>query len=714
MTSTKRFSTFEGVFTPTFLSILGVVMYLRLGWVVGQVGLMGALVIIGLSNMVTLLTGLSISSITTNVRIGAGGAYALISKSLGLEVGGAIGIPLYLSQAISVAFYITGFTECWVWVFPQHNFILVSLILWLALLIISYLSAKLAFRLQYVVMVVIGLSLVSVFSKVHVPSQGIDLWHGMREVPFWGVFAIFFPAVTGILAGVSMSGELTEPERSIPRGALSAIVITAVIYFFLAVWFSRVGASSELVSNTTIIIDKARWKSFVIAGIMGATLSSALSMLVAAPRTLFALSRHRIVPLARFFNHMSPKGEPTPAILLTALISLVTLSLGTLNSIASVLTMFFLITYGTLNVAVFIEKGIGLVSFRPTFKIPLIFSFAGGLGCFYAMFLIDQFFSLIAIAATIGIYLFLLRRQTPKNWPDVRKGLFIFIGEQALKIARRLPYHPKIWKPNLLIPVGTPKEWTGLVDFIRAIAYPSGRVEFLKIMEESGAQGLDEAASRKKCLEELALLSKPLCEEGILSSPIAVASCDLLQGASIVMETLKGSILPPNVFFVKIGETHEKDQMVRQLIEKAVIHDMGVMVLAYHPKIGFGQKSAINLWIRQGSPNVDLAVLTALQLEKNWDDSHIRLLQTVCQESEKAQSLDYLSRLKRIMRLPADVDTCVLVGSFEEQLAGAPVADINIFGMAQTCDLSWLKRIAEKVNTSVLLLRDSKQEDAIV
>ena len=173
--NSKRFSTFEGVFTPTLLSILGVIMYLRLGWVVGQAGLGGALLIIVISNLITICTGLSIASITTNMRVGAGGAYSIISKSLGLEVGGAIGIPLYLSQALSVAFYITGFSECWVAVFPAHSFILVSLAAWLLLLAISYTSARLAFRLQYLIMAIIALSLVSVF-------LGIYIWRLPREL----------------------------------------------------------------------------------------------------------------------------------------------------------------------------------------------------------------------------------------------------------------------------------------------------------------------------------------------------------------------------------------------------------------------------------------------------------------------------------------------------------------------------------------------------
>jgi len=190
--STKRFGTLEGVFTPCLLSILGVIMYLRLGWVVGNAGLTGALIIICFANLITLATALSMSSIVSNIRIGTGGAYSIIKNSLGMEAGGAIGFPLYIAQAVSVAFYIAGFSECWLFVFPGHSALLVSLIVWFFLLMITYSSAKVAFRVQYLIVGLIGLSLVSILS-----GEGIVLTDAFLQEPlpvenFWGGFCCFF------------------------------------------------------------------------------------------------------------------------------------------------------------------------------------------------------------------------------------------------------------------------------------------------------------------------------------------------------------------------------------------------------------------------------------------------------------------------------------------------------------------------------------------
>jgi len=267
--STKRFSTFEGVFTPCILSILGVIMYLRLGFVVGNIGLGGALSIIVLANLITLATALSMSSVVTNIRIGTGGAYSIIAKSLGLEVGGAIGIPLYISQAISIAFYVTGFAECWYFIFPQHDVLTVSLTVWFLLLIVSYASTKLAFRIQYIVMAFIAASIVSVFFGKGQAVETVTLWDQFSAENFWAMFAIFFPAVTGILAGASMSGELKDPKVSIPKGTLWAIGVSFCIYVTLAVWLAVQVPLDGLRTNTQIIIDLGRWQWLVIAGIMG-------------------------------------------------------------------------------------------------------------------------------------------------------------------------------------------------------------------------------------------------------------------------------------------------------------------------------------------------------------------------------------------------------------------------------------------------------------
>mgnify|MGYP006252320391 FL=1 len=198
-----KFGTFQGVFTPALLTILGVIMYLREGWVVGNAGLLGAIGIIMLACTITFFTALSMSSITTNIRIGAGGAFSIIAQSLGLEAGGAIGIPLYFSQALAVAMYVFGFREGWCWIFPEHPTLIVDLLTFLLVFIIVNISTDFAFKIQYFIMAVIIGSLISIVGSLFVQELNYNIeWFGKYPgspednfssgSSFWLVFAVYF------------------------------------------------------------------------------------------------------------------------------------------------------------------------------------------------------------------------------------------------------------------------------------------------------------------------------------------------------------------------------------------------------------------------------------------------------------------------------------------------------------------------------------------
>jgi len=714
--SIRKFSTFEGVFTPSLLSILGVIMYLRLGWVVGQTGLNRALLIIFVANLITIATALSMSSVVTNIRIGTGGAYSIITKSLGIEVGGAIGLPLYLSQAISVAFYITGFTETWVSVFPGHAAVLVSVIVWLALLIISYVSARLAFRLQYIIMVIIFLSLVSIFWGVADVEAPLQFGNGLRQVSFWSTFAIFFPAVTGLLAGASMSGELKDPRSSIPKGTLAAIGVSLVIYVSLAIWLGQHVSAARLVANPSILIDLGRWKSLVVAGIMGATLSSALSMFVGAPRVLNALAGHAVVPFSGVFLRLNKKGEPTAAILMTALLALMTLLLGTLNSVAGLLTIFFLITYGMINISVFIEQSIGIISFRPSFRIPRLISFIGGAGCLAVMFLINWLFSLVAIIVIIGVYIHLLRREVKFYSPDIRSGMLSFLAEKFAWTASRLPYYPKIWKPNLILPVQDFGLLQQSLPIVRAVVFPAGRLFcFSTDIEILPKQALpwraQESRAKDRTKQKMEMILQPLKAEDLFIETSVVESRDSETACRSVIQVATDRFFPPNTLFYMLGEDPHSDPNALPILQEGIRSGLGIVILKLYGTLKTDSGRIINLWIRRQSPNVDLSVLMSLQLMRNWE-SRLRIVQAVAEEAEIPAAREYLQRLKTFMRLPAEIEIHMMIGGFRSVLPRIPQADMNIFGMPRVPDLAFIQEISKTLKTTVLFLRDSEHESA--
>ncbi len=699
----KKFGTFGGVFTPDVLTILGVIMYLRLGWVVGNAGFLGAVAIILLAKSVTICTGLSMSSITTNIKIGAGGAYSIISKSLGLEAGGSIGIPFYISLTLSAALYIIGFTEGWLRIFPGQNPLLISSLAWISLLIISTISTHFAIKVQYVIMTIIGLSLISFFLTPSTPAEDFILIGSFKDANFWQVFAIFFPAVTGIMAGANLSGDLKNPRRAIPLGTLSSIAVTMLIYIAIAFIAAKFSTAWELRSNQMIMVDKALWGPIVIAGIMGATLSSALGSMVGAPRVLQALAEQKTIPFNRFFSRKTRLNEPRNAIIFTGIAIEVTLILGNLDFLASLITMFFLITYGMLNLVVFIQQSMNIISFRPTFKVPRFVPLLGALGCLAIMFLINPVFSLVAIVSIISLYFWLERRGLSSKWGDIRGGLFLVLAERASRISMKYPRHQVTWKPDLLVPIDNPKIWSGPLLFIRSITYPSGSIFTFTVRNRN-------VRSIQNDLDELVL---PLKEEDIQISSTVIQDPDFLHGASLVMQTLKASPFRPNVLFLTLGSDKKKDGIIEKLVKEAAKNDLGIAILRQHPRIAFGMQKTVNIWLRDKSPNWHLAMLLTLQLQLNWEGS-INLVTVSRDKSLERKMYNFLDRLSNQARLPSMTNFFVLTGSFMQTLSSAPRADINIFGLAETLSFDFMRQSVEITKSSCLFVKDSGQESALV
>ncbi len=719
----KTFGTFSGVFTPTLLTILGVIMYLREGWVVGNAGLLGAWLIILMAFMITGCTGLSMSSITTNIRIGAGGAFSIISQSLGLEIGGSIGIPLYLSQALAVAMYIFGFREGWRWLFPNHPAIVIDLLVFISLFVIAYISAGLAFRVQYIIMAILGASLVSVAVAAANGSMQhpITWWgtfpgapeDGFPGTSFWTVFAVFFPAATGIMAGANMSGELENPRRSIPVGTMSAIGVSFVIYVSLAYWLARSASMEELASNYTIMIDRAAWGPAVLGGLLGATFSSALASLVGAPRVLQALGEHSILPGSGWFAQRSKTGEPRNAMWVTGVIVFGALMLRNLNAIAPLITMFFLITYAMINVVVLIEQSLGLVSFRPLFQIPRAVPLIGAAGCLFAMFIINPTFSLVAVAVVVVFYGILLRRHLVAPFGDVRSGLFAALAEWAAKKVTDLPASPeRSWKPNLLIPVEDPRELRGTFRFIHSITYPKGSVKLMGLATGSEENPLSDRLSR---------LTQAFREEGVFASWSVVDAGRFGPGVVAGMQALGSAFFRPNIIFLTMPDSSEREADLQLVISRARENRIGVMLFAEHPKAKLGRQRVINLWVRDQSPdwrlsmhlsNLDLAILTAYKLKRNWK-AQLNLITVVRDPDQMANAEEYLSRIVDLARIPGDADVYVVNRDFNSYVPDAPPADLNVFGLPDEPDFNFICRMVDETRASCVFVRDSGEESAL-
>jgi len=698
----KKLGTFGGVFTPDVLTILGVIMYLRLGWVVGNAGFLGALLIIVLAKSITVCTALSMASITTNIKIGAGGAYSIISKSLGLEAGGSIGIPFYVSQTLSAALYIVGFAEGWLFLFPAHNPLLVGIVVWVVLLIISSISANFAIKTQYVIIVIIGLSIISFLLTPTPLINNPALIGSFKDASFWQVFAIFFPAVTGIMAGANLSGDLKDPRKSIPIGTLSAIGVTFIIYAGLAYILSAHISPEELRANEMVMVDNALFGKLIILGILAATFSSALGSMIGSPRILQALAAEKTIPFSKFFQKKNKRNEPFNANLITGLLILIALLLGDLNALAALITMFFLITYGMLNLVVFIQQSMKIISFRPTFKIPRFVPFIGAIGSIAIMLLINPIFSIVALLIIISIYIWLTKQGLTTKKGDLRGGMFVVLAEKATRIAAKFPRTHIAWKPDILLPIEEPKIWAASLLFIKSIVYPSGSIYAFSI----------KSSEIEETKEALKNLIAPLEESKILVNSAVLEDYDFIHGAKLVMQTLAGGTLRPNMLFLTLGHDKNKDIIIKELITEAKKNELGIVILRQHQRTAFGLQKDINIWLRDKSPNWHLAVLLGLQLHLNWAGK-INLLTVAENEERKIFLYKFLNRLGDLTRLPAMTEFHVMTGDFKEVLTKAPRADINIFGLSENIPYDFIREAPELANSSCLFVRDSGKESAV-
>ena len=721
--SKRRFGTFGGVFTPTLLTILGVIMYLREGWVIGNAGLLGGFLIILLAYVITICTALSMSSVTSNIRIGAGGAYAIISQSLGLEVGGSLGIPRYISQALAITLYIFGFREAWLWVFPTHSGFLVDLTVLLALWGIAYKSADLAIRVQYLVMAVIGASLVSIGVAAFTGSMQYDisevgLWGSFPGAPetdfrgtsFWVVFAVFFPAATGIMAGANMSGELKDPRRSIATGTLAAIGVSLVVYLLLGYWVARSATPQELVENYYVMVDKAYWGPAVIAGIFGATFSSALASMVGAARIMQAMGEHRVVPQSKWVGHLTRRGEPRNAMLLTGGIVFLSMLLRDLNAIAPLITIFFLLTYAMLNVVVLIEQNLSLISFRPLLRIPRLVPVIGLAGSAFAMFIINPTISLVSVAVVVGFYYFLAQRKIDAPFEDVRSGLFMAFSEWAAKKTLALPTkQERAWKPSLLIPVENTRPMKHVFPLVESIVQSKGMVKLFGIRHADNRETLDPALSS---------LAEAYRERGVFCAYTILDDDSFAHGLISGMQVLRGGFFKPNILFLRVPEEPQHEEECHLLLHEAVSLDMGALIFARHRQDTLGQHQGINIWVRDRSPdwklswdvgNLNLSVLTGYTLSRAWG-TPMRILTVIRSESDRPAATNFMERLVDLARLP-NTEVIVKRGDFLNAVPTSPPADLHLFGLSNTPQFNLMRTMVERAGVSCLFVRDSGREN---
>lgn len=682
---TNGLGTFGGVFTPSILTILGVIMYLRFGWVVGNVGLLGTLIIVTLATSITFLTGLSIASIATDQKVKTGGAYYMISRSLGIESGGAIGISLYFAQALSVALYTVGFAESLsdIELFEGVDQKLIGIVTTILIAALALGSAKAAIRAQYVIMVGIVISLICLIFGSPIETAEVHEWGDVtpESHDFWTVFAVFFPAVTGIMAGVNMSGDLKDPKKSIPKGTFLAIGVGYLIYMGLPIILANRAETANLINDPLIMQKISFWGDSILIGVWGATLSSAVGSMLGAPRVLQALAKDNILPRFLKWTGKGAGNDDTPRLgtIFTLGVVLITVWLADLDQIAPILTMFFLTTYGVLNVAAGLERFLGSPSFRPTFRVHWVFSLVGALACLGVMLLIDTPATVVALLFVAGVFVWLKRRSLDASWGNIGRGVrMAILRANIMKLTE--DQDSKNWRPNPIVLAGSPAKRWHLIEFANTFTRKQGILSVASVMS-GGRINTEHLQNMQNSIQEFML------KKGVNGLVKVMHSEDRFVGAVNLINAYGLGTLVPNT--VILGESQSEEFRPDFCNMIARFYEMQRNVLIFHKaKEGkpFGNKKRIDVWWGglkgNGGFMMILAYLMVNSLE--WRQATVHIKMVVDSTNAVPKAKENLNDILDEIRIKAKTDVIPSNGRAFQQilLESSAQADLIFMGLA--------------------------------
>lgn len=652
-----KFGTFGGVFTPNVLTILGVIMFLRFGQITGQAGIAHAVVILVCAKLITSLTSVSLAAIATNTRVKGGGAYYLISRSLGVEFGGGIAFVFYIAQSVSVAMYVIGFAEAFVAVFPEiaSSQRLVASIANVAIFVTVLVGAGWAIKIQYLILLILAAALASFAGGAGAQFSADQLWLNFAPSYEPGassltMFALFFPAATGIMAGANMSGDLRDPGKSLPAGTFAAIGVTALVYLLLILLLGGSVNRETLISNSLVMTDIALWPSLIMAGVFAATLSSALGSMLGAPRILQAFARDRIFNSLRLLGRGSgTDDEPRRAIVLTAVVSQAAILLGDLNAIAPIITMFFMVTYGTLNLACFYESYSRNPSFRPRFKYShWTLALAGTIGCLVAMLLIDVVWAVASLVAMSALYWAIRRIGIRARWGDVRSGMAFERARRALLSLEHQPIHSKNWRPIVLALGATGSGRHHIVEYGYWLTAGRGVLTLGQVVSGAADDRLERSYQAERVLRQA------ISEEGIGAFPAVVVADDLLEGVKALLQCHGiGSIRPNTVLLGWSDEAEETERFAKILRIGARLQRNTLILKRETPREAWDvPRGEVHIWWH-GRRNGPLMLLLAHLLVQNeaFRRRRVRLIHVVPDEAGREHARQHLVELTERARI---------------------------------------------------------------
>jgi amino acid transporter len=681
------------VYLTAISTILGAILFLRFGYATGMLGLIGVIFIIILGHAITIPTALAISEISTNTRVEGGGEYFIISRSFGLKIGSTIGITLYISQAISVAFYIIAFTEAFEPLFDwwkrrfeyelPRQAISVPSLCFLSYIILKKGTGS-GMKVLYIVNVILILSLFFFFigkpvTEGETGNVVIDNMKFLNKDSFFVIFAICFPAFTGITAGVGLSGDLQNPGKSIPLGTMAG-TFTGLIVYLLIVWKLAVSAPADDLINSQLIMSKiAVWGAIIIPlGLAACTFSSAIGSIIVAPRTLQAIALDRSFPVKRlniFLEHGKGKTkEPINACIVTLLIAFVFVIMGNVNAVAGIISMFFLISYGSLCLISFLNHFGAPPSYRPRFKSKWYISLGGFLLSVWAMFRIDSLYTILSYAAIVVLYLIV------EHYNKDQKGLVNIFKGSIFQLNRRLQVYmqknhsgldDEEWRPAAICISQNSFEREKVLELMKWISHRHGFGTYFHYIE--GYYSKQTYLESRKILAQLIEQRErgdSLYIDTMISPSYTSAIAQVIQSPSI-------SGMENNMVIFEFDKN--KPEELGRILENINLVKSGDFDICIIGSSGFPvrYKNGIHVWTRSvDEKNTNLMILLGYIIlsHPNWSKSYIKIFNISAAGKEKETKKDLEERIAA-GRLPITLTNIEIVTFVENQTTGEAIKE---------------------------------------
>ncbi|MFZ1751726.1 MAG: amino acid permease [Saprospiraceae bacterium] len=696
------------VFLTAISTILGAVMFLRFGFAVGSVGFAGTLLIILIGHMVTIPTAMALAEIATNQKVEGGGEYFIISRSFGLNIGAAIGLALYLSQAISVAFYIIAFAESfeaikpWMestlgWsIYDNRVFSIPGLLILIALMVTK--GADMGVKALYVVVAILFLSLIFFLFGSTPYGMTFDQSH-LMEMPspdkgFFYVFAIIFPAFTGMTAGVGLSGDLKDPKKSIPLGTLAATITGLVIYIFIAYKLAVNASAEDLLNDQLIMSQIAIWGPIIPLGLAAATISSALGSFMVAPRTLQAIGGDDVLPNKSVNKWLAlgirATNEPRNATILTSVIALFFVLMGDVNAVAEVISMFFMVTYGSLCLISFLQHFAADPSYRPSFKSKWYISLFGALICIYLMFKINAVYALASIMLMAVIYFYITYNNDSKvGMAKIFEGVINQLSRKIQVFLQKTETEASVhnWRPAVICLSKDSFDRYAAFEMLKWISHRYGFGTFIHFdknyFSKETKQLADEKLSRLIKMAEISRSNVFL--ETIISPSNTGAIIQAIQQPGI-----SGQANNMMLFEYKYGETKWLSTVIDNYnVLLSAKYD--ICILRSSEK-NFGYKQNIHVWIRKEDyENASLMILMSYIIlgHPDWSKGEIKIFAIIAKEDMK-QEKQNLIELTTSGRLPISPSNITVISCAEGENrkdiinSHSAMADLTLIGFHES------------------------------